>query len=232
MKATGSQEGGSDDAATGTASASRSTATEVVTPVQNKSRREGPIRAGGPSRLRYTKTRASSERAKDSTAEPQSPSREGKRSNTMAFTPRFKEKIVTLTSLHDNLVPRLQEMPHLARDHAALADLLTQARELEGRQDLINGELRGANRPRLDLDRQGRDLRNRISAALRGTLGLDNVDLVKYGIQPRPREVRRKRLTKAERAEQLAREAARAKAELEAEKAVQAAAEAQLRASV
>src|SRR4029079_4998509 len=150
-------------------------------------------------------------------AEPQSPSREGKRSSIMAFTPRFKEKIVTLTSLHDNLVPRLQEMPHLAKDHAALADLLTQARELEGRQDLINGELRSVNRQRLDLDRHGRDLRSRISASLRGTRGLDNADLVKYGIQPRPREVRRKRLTKAERAEQLAREEARATTELAGE---------------
>ena len=150
----------------------------------------------------------------------------------MAFTPRFKEKIVTLTSLHDNLAPRLQEMPHLASDHAALAALLVQARELGGRQDLITGELRSVNQQRVELEKQGRDLRSRMAAILRGTLGLDNADLVKYGIQPRAREIRRKRLTKAERAEQLAREAARAKAELEAEKAVKAAAEAQLRASV
>ena len=63
----------------------------------------------------------------------------------MAFTPRFKEKIVTLTTLHDNLTPRLQEMPHLAADHAALGDVLTQARDLESRQNLVGGELRGVN---------------------------------------------------------------------------------------
>ena len=150
----------------------------------------------------------------------------------MAFTPRFKEKIVTLTTLHDNLAPRLPEMPHLTRDHAALADVLTQVRELEGRQDLLAGELRTVNQQRDDLARQGGELRNRLAAGLRSTLGLDSGDLVKYGIQPRQREIRRKRLTRAERAEQLARDAARAKAELEAEKAVQAAREALVRASI
>jgi Na+-transporting NADH:ubiquinone oxidoreductase subunit NqrC len=103
---------------------------------------------------------------------------------------------------------------------------------LESRQDLLTGELRSINRQRAVLERQGQDLRSRIAAVLRGTLGLDSADLVKYGIQPRLREARRKRLSKAERAEQLARAAARANAELEAEKAVQAAAEAKLRASV
>ena len=55
----------------------------------------------------------------------------------MAFTPRFKEKIVTLAALHDNIAPHLAEMPHLARDHAALAVVREQARELESRQDLL-----------------------------------------------------------------------------------------------
>src|SRR5262245_38951899 len=134
----------------------------------------------------------------------------------MGFTPRFKEKIVTLVALHDNLAPHLAEMPHLARHHAALAVMLEQVRDLESRQDLLAGELRSVNRRRDELERQGRDLRNRLAALLRGTLGLESPDLVKYGIQPRPRELRRKRLTKAERAEQLALEVLRLRSELEA----------------
>ena len=150
----------------------------------------------------------------------------------MAFTPRFKEKIVTLTSLHDNLAPVIAEMPHLARDHTALAALLTQFRELESRQGLAAAELRSINEQRIELERQGRDLRNRLAAGLRSNLGLDNGDLRKYGIQPLVRGARPKRLSKVERAEQLARQAQQAKAEVEAEAeaAVKAATEAQRRA--
>jgi hypothetical protein len=151
----------------------------------------------------------------------------------MAFTPRFKEKLVTLTSLHDNLVPVIAEMPHLARDHTALASLVTQARELESRQDLATAELRSINRQRVELARQGRTLRNRLAQMLRGTLGVDHADLAKYGVQPLVRGPRPKRLSKFERAQQLALQAQQAKAELDAEAsaAAKAAAEAQRRAS-
>jgi hypothetical protein len=151
----------------------------------------------------------------------------------MAFTPRFKEKIVTLTSLYDNLAPLIAEMPHLARDHAALAALLTRARELEGRQDFATGELRGVNRQRIEVEKEGRALRSRLVSVLRGTLGPASTDLLKYGIQPLSSPPGRPRRTKLERAEQFARQAAQAKAalEAEAEAAVKAAAEARRRAS-
>ncbi len=144
----------------------------------------------------------------------------------MAFAPRFKEKIVTLTTLHDNLTPRLQEMPHLANDHAAIGDLITQARDLENRQDLALGELRVINRQRSDMAKQGRNLRSRVGLILRGTFGVDNAELLKYGFSPRAKAVRSKRLSAAERAEQLTREVERAKAQAEAEAAAKVAAEA------
>jgi hypothetical protein len=140
---------------------------------------------------------------------------------------------VTLTSLHDNLAPLLAEMPHLAKDHTALAALLTQARELESRQDFASAELRSINQQRVELERQGRNLRSRFALVLRGTLGADHVDLLKYGIQPLARVVRPRRLSPVERAQQLARQAQQARAELEAEaaEAAKAAAEAQRRVS-
>jgi hypothetical protein len=151
----------------------------------------------------------------------------------MAFTPRFKEKIVDLTTLHDNLAPLLTDMPHLAKDHAALAGVLTQLRELESHQDGARGELRSVNKQRAGLAKEGRKLGSRLTTVMRGTLGPDNTDLVRYGIQPLTPAPRGKRLTKLERAEQFARQAAQVKAELEAEAeaAVKAAAEAQRRAS-
>jgi hypothetical protein len=134
----------------------------------------------------------------------------------MAFPPRMKERIFDLTTLYDNLGADLQELPHLARDHAAIGSLVARARELESLQDTIAGELRRINRERADLDREGRELRNRVVDSLRGTLGSDNVALAKYGIRPRPRVIRRRRLSRIERLERLVHAAEGARAELEA----------------
>jgi chromosome segregation ATPase len=82
----------------------------------------------------------------------------------VAFTPRFKEKIVTLATLHTNLEPHLAELPQLARDHATLAEVLAELEELESRQDQAKGELRRINRRRDELERQGRNLRHRLRA--------------------------------------------------------------------
>jgi hypothetical protein len=143
----------------------------------------------------------------------------------MAFTPRFKEKLVELVALHANLAPRLADFPHLAKDHAALETMLATASELENRQILAKGELRRVNQERIAMEREGRNLRNRLAAGLRSALGLESAELVKYGIQPR-QPIRRKVLSKAERAELLAREAAKAAADAKAEAAVRAALEA------
>ena len=134
----------------------------------------------------------------------------------MAFPPRMKEKIVILTKLYDTLEPALQELPHLARDHAAMGSVVSRARDLESLQHQAEGELRRINRERSDLEKEGRELRNRVVNALRGALGPDSPELVKYGIRPRPLMVRRRRLSRAERLERIVREAEQAKAELAA----------------
>src|SRR5262245_20132858 len=149
----------------------------------------------------------------------------------MAFPPRMKERIVILASLHDNLGQLVEELPHLGRHHAALGSLVARARELESRQVAVEGELRLINQARAELDKEGRDLRNQVAGALHGVFGLDNPELGKYGLKPRPRQIRRRRLSPAERVERLNREAERARAELEAREAAKAAAHARTRAS-
>jgi len=78
----------------------------------------------------------------------------------------MKEKIVILTKLHDNLGPALEELPHLARDHAAIAAVIAEARGLESLQDQAEGELRRINRARVDLEKEGRALTSEEMAAL------------------------------------------------------------------
>jgi hypothetical protein len=149
----------------------------------------------------------------------------------VALTARFKEKIVDLGALHASLVPHLAELPHLAPDHAALEPLLAEARSLESRQDQAKAQLREVNQRRIVLERESRALRNRLAAGLRNAFGPDSHRLREFRIQPLTRRPRSRRST-LERAEQLAREAARVKALAEAEAAAKAAAEAKLRAAV
>jgi hypothetical protein len=55
---------------------------------------------------------------------------------------------------------------------------------------------------------EGRELRNRLAFGLQGTLGDHDPRLIAFGVPPRPREQRRNRPTKAERARRAAEAAA------------------------
>lgn len=114
------------------------------------------------------------------------------------MTPRFKEKIVVWQALVDTLGPKLTDMPQLAADHAALTAVVAQARDLEGRQDLAIGQLRDINIQRQGMIKDGADLRDRLSRGLQSVLGPKNVNLLLYGVKPRPAVINRKRSTKAE----------------------------------
>ena len=56
-------------------------------------------------------------------------------------TLRLKEQIMGWQVMHDNLTPRLPDLPHLAADHTALAQVLTDAQDLERNQELAQREL-------------------------------------------------------------------------------------------
>ncbi len=130
-------------------------------------------------------------------------------------TPKsIRESLVDWQQMLDNLAPRLGELPHLRPLHDDLAALLAAATALETERSRQEARLREVNHERQLSHRQGRDLRNRLVAGLQGTFGPESEELIEFGIKPRPREVRRRRLSleeKAERASQRA-EAARVKA--------------------
>jgi len=146
-------------------------------------------------------------------------------------TRSFQEHLVDWEALHDNVGKRLEEFPHLAKDHAALEPLLAEGRVLESEQDLRKAELREINLRRRELEKQGRAVRNRLAAALKGAFGPDSLRLLEFGLQPVQRS-RRKLLSKAEKAELLARQAARAAAAAKAEAMAREAVDAKLLATV
>ena len=125
-------------------------------------------------------------------------------------TPRsIRESLVDWQQMLDNLAPRLAELPHLLPLHTELAALVAAATALESERSIQEARLREVNHERTVAHTQGRDLRNRLVAGLQGTFGPESEQLIEFGINPRPRNARRRRLSPEERAER-AREAAEA----------------------
>jgi hypothetical protein len=120
----------------------------------------------------------------------------------------LKHKIGQWHSLVGNLTAHLHELPNLAEDHAELAALLVEANELEAEQKLCEAKLREVNRRRYDLAARGRSLRNRLAVGLQSAYGLESERLIEFGVKPRPRVIRRERLTQAQRARREAAAAA------------------------
>lgn len=133
-------------------------------------------------------------------------------------TRSIQETIADWEVLHSNLGLGAEEMPHVKPQREALQALIAEAKELESQQEIQKSVLRDTNRKRVELLQRGRELTGRIGSTLRGHFGPESEQLIRYGIKPRPREIRRRFLSKAEKAARLAEAAARAAAELAAEK--------------
>jgi hypothetical protein len=129
---------------------------------------------------------------------------------------RFKNLVGDGQVLYDNLAPHLTDIPQLAADHAALGNALSQARDLEGRQETAKGQLRELNDQRDQIARQTADLRRKLTATLKGSLGTDTLKLLEFGVKPRPQTLKRQRLTPAQKAARAAERAVAKAAKLAA----------------
>jgi hypothetical protein len=130
----------------------------------------------------------------------------------------YKENLVDWQTLVDNLAPRLGDLPHLAVDHKALTDLVTQAHVLQKQREVQKAGLLDLNKQRRTLAGQAKRLQNRLAAGLQNAFDVDSETLVEFGVKPRRKPVRKARLTKLESAERAAGRAAAEVAALEADK--------------
>jgi hypothetical protein len=121
---------------------------------------------------------------------------------------RFKEKLINWQALVDTLGPKLGDLPHLTPDHAALTALLQRARDLQKNQEIALSQLRDVNRQRTEVSKEGSDLNGRIAHGLKHALGVVSEKLLEFGVKPRARVIRRKRLTAQQRAARDASKAA------------------------
>jgi len=104
---------------------------------------------------------------------------------------RFKERLVDWQVLYDSLAPKVTAMPHLAADHQALGNLLTESRDLEKGQEAARSQLRDINQRRKELDQQAGELNSRLSLGLRSALGSRSEKLIEFGVKPVPRTRRK-----------------------------------------
>jgi hypothetical protein len=114
----------------------------------------------------------------------------------------FKESLSVWRTMADNLAAHLDEMPQLRDLQQTLLALVDRGEAVLAESLVHEANLRTANREKRTLFGEGRELRNQIALGLQAAMGVHNDRLVEFGLSPRPRDVRRKRLTRAERARQ------------------------------
>lgn len=94
--------------------------------------------------------------------------------------------------LNENVKPHLADMPQVQPLQGELQGFLDAARALGNEQEETRSKLRDVIRRRKEVERQGEIVRRRVEAHLRGTYGYTAEQLIKFGVKPRPRVVRRK----------------------------------------
>jgi hypothetical protein len=114
----------------------------------------------------------------------------------MARAKILSARIRSWDLLNESLKPLLTEMPHVQSLQTELQGLLDGVRALHNEGEEERSRLRDFVHRRQELERQGEILRRRVESHLRGTFGDTNEELIKFGMEPRPRVVRRKKAEK------------------------------------
>jgi hypothetical protein len=95
--------------------------------------------------------------------------------------------------LNENVKPHLTEMPQVQPLQGELQGFLDEARALDNEQEEARSRLRNLVRRRQEVERLGEIVRRRVEAHLRGTYGYTAEQLIKFGVKPRPRVIRKKK---------------------------------------
>ena len=115
----------------------------------------------------------------------------------MARATVFSTRTRSWELLNESLKPHLEEMTHLQPLVTELQGLLETGRALDQEQEDLRSKLRDLVHRRQQVERQGEAVRRRVEAHLRGTYGYTAEQLIKFGVKPRPRVIRRKKASEA-----------------------------------
>ncbi len=108
----------------------------------------------------------------------------------------FAKKVNSWEVLINNVKPHLTEMPYLQSFHDELETLLAAAKLLGSQQEEARSELREMTFQRQEMEKKGEHLRSRAAAHLRASFGFSSEQLLRFGLNPRPRPERTRRRKK------------------------------------
>ena len=97
--------------------------------------------------------------------------------------------------LNAALQPHLTDLPYLRDKATELEGLITEAKEMDTRQQDLRGNLQETVRLRKELQKRGTSVHLHLAALLRGSFGFDNQTLLGFGLKPR--RPRRKKSSEA-----------------------------------
>src|SRR6185436_20282184 len=93
--------------------------------------------------------------------------------------------------LSTNVKPRLaEELSHLEPTVQELDTVIFEGRALQGVQETHRKQLRETTQRSKELARRGRSIRNRLVGGLQMAYGVDSLELLGYGVQPRLQQKR------------------------------------------
>jgi len=87
--------------------------------------------------------------------------------------------------LNTALQSHLTDMPYLKDMVTELQGLITEAKDMDTKQQNLRGSLQETVRQRKILEKQGGSLPLRVGSMLKGNLGFDNQTLLGFGLKPR-----------------------------------------------
>ena len=87
--------------------------------------------------------------------------------------------------LNTALQSHLTDMPYLKDMVTELQGLITDAKDMDTKQQNLRGSLQETVRQRKVLEKQGTTLHGRVGSMLKGNLGFDNQTLLGFGLKPR-----------------------------------------------
>jgi hypothetical protein len=99
---------------------------------------------------------------------------------------------------NNNVKPHIGEMPFLQPLVTELEGAISRAQSLDGEQEVARKQLSDIIHRRQDLEAEGEKILRRINSHLRGSFGFTSDELIQFGITPRPRVTRRKKVTAPE----------------------------------
>ena len=106
---------------------------------------------------------------------------------------QFRNRFGGWKLLANAVRPLLAQAPELTDQHAQLEALIAEADGLANLQEEMRAKLRQSTHRRQEVEREGEELRLRMTAALQNRLGFKSDELLTYGIAPRQARVRRNR---------------------------------------